>query len=143
VRYGLQWLAANWVGGESGATASKELLTLFGPQFLKTVHRYVQISGLSAPREGMWKGRSAQTTLHPAVHRPYIKGLLATTHTCKSEDLVLVRETLPNSKFRKTLAAKSEGDFRSVKRSAKKNPIPKYASLSRTPSPESRPCCSE
>ena len=49
MRYGIQWLAANWVGGESGATASKELPTLFGPQFLKTVRRYVQISGLSAP----------------------------------------------------------------------------------------------
>jgi len=45
VRYGIQWLAANWVGGESGATANKELLTLFGPQFLKTVHRYCKYLG--------------------------------------------------------------------------------------------------
>jgi hypothetical protein len=70
VRYGIQWLAANWVGGESGATASKELLTLFGPQFLKTVRRYVQISGLSAPREGMWKGRSG--VRKPPCSQPYI-----------------------------------------------------------------------
>lgn len=68
MRYGIQWLAANWVGGESGATANKELLTLFGPQFSKNSPPCVQITGLSAPREGMLKGRSAQT----AVHWPYV-----------------------------------------------------------------------
>jgi hypothetical protein len=105
---------------ESLGQASKELLTLFGPQFLKTARRYVQISGLSAPREGMLKGRSAQTTLHLAVHRPYIKGLLATTHTCKGEDLVLVGETLPNRKVRKPWLQKVRATFGVLKEVRKK-----------------------
>jgi len=69
MRYGIQWLAANWIGGESGATASEELLTLFGPQFLKAVRRFVQISGLSAPR-----GRDVEGTecAKPPCIQPYI-----------------------------------------------------------------------